>query len=351
MPHRIIVRLQIPIAKEYADALTFTRWLPNEKDGLGMSVNGDTVTVWFDDHLFQASAFDDYANLESHGDLRLKAIGIDVHVEGVDEEVLAVIQEIADEARATQSMPRRDCDAAKRYEKLGLRVQTAGLLAANRVLTWFRVSKGQFWISPLEHDPENQASFFRQSQARVRWNGTEWLPWLPSYCGGIRSICQDWGRRRVARDDWRNLQSWMTETSRPNLILELLADAEALASRGAARPALVQAVAALEVAIVRLYDSEFWQNAVKSRTAQAVWTGEKLHDRIGLRGALHTLLPAVLGDSEIPFEVLEKCQHAVEARNIIVHKGSRLDTEAIKPHMWPIRVLCEQLLHLTKRTG
>ena len=352
MPQRILVRLQIAIAEEYAAALAFTRWLPNEKDTLEMSVNGDKVTVWFDDHLFQASFFDvDYANLESDEDLRLKAIGIDVHVEGVDEEVLAVIQEIADEARATQSMPRRDCDAAKRYEELGLRVQTAGLHAANRVLTWFRVSKGQFWISPLVHDPENQASFFRQSQAKVRWTGTEWLPWLPSYRGVFQVICQDWGTRRVARVDWRDLKSWMTKASRPDLILELLADAEALASRGAARPALVQAVAALEVAIVRLYESQFWQEAVKSRTAQAVWTGEKLHERVGLRGALHTLLPAVVGDSEIPCEVLMKCQNAVDARNAIVHKGSRLDTETIEAHMWPIRVLCEHLLHLATLTS
>ena len=280
MPQRIIVRLQIPIAEEYADALTFTRWLPNEKDKLATAVNGDNVTVWFDDHLFQASAIDvDYANLESQGDVRLKAIGIDVHVEGVDEEVLAVIQEIADEARATQSMPRRDCDAAKRYEELGLRVQTAGLLAANRVLTWFRVSKGQFWVSPLVHDPENQASFFRRSDAKVSWNGTEWLPWLPSYRDAVRVICQDWGKRCVARDDWRDLKSWMTEAPQPNLILELLVGAEALASRGAARPALVQAVTALEVAIVRLYDSQFWQNAVKSRTAQPVWTRKKQRQR------------------------------------------------------------------------
>ena len=176
MPQSIIVRLQIPIAEEYENALTFTRWLPSEKDGLGMSVNGDYVTVWFDDRLFQASTFDvDYENLESQEDLRLKTIGIDVHVEGVEEEVLAVIQEITEEARATQRMPHRDCDAAKRYEELGLRVQTAALLAANKVLNWFRVSKGQFWISSLAHDPENQACFFRQSQAKVSWNGTEWL--------------------------------------------------------------------------------------------------------------------------------------------------------------------------------
>jgi len=283
--------------------------------------------------------------------LRLNAIGIDVYVEGVDEEVLVVIQEIADEVRATQSMPHRNGDAAKRYEELGLRIQAASLIAANRVLTWFRVSKGQFWISPLVHDSENQASFFRQSQARVSWNGTDWLPWLPSYRGVIRSIGRDWGRRRVARDDWRDLKAWLTEPSRPNLILELLADAEALASRGTVRPALVQAVAALEVAIVRLYESQFWQNAVKSRTGRAVWMGQKLHDRIGLRGALHTLLPAVLGDSAIPSDVLIKCQNAVDARNAIVHKGSRLNTETIEPHMWPIRVLCEHLLHLAKPTG
>jgi hypothetical protein len=346
MTQRIIVRLEIPIAEEYADALTFTGWLPNQKDGLGMSVNGDSVTVWFDDQLFQASDFDvDYAQLENQGDLRLNAIGIDVHVEGVDEEVLAVIQKIADEARATQRMPRRDCDAAKRYEELGLRVQAAGLHAANRVLTWFRVSKGQFWISSLAHDPENQASFFRQSQAKVSWNGTEWLPWLPSYRGALRMTCQDWGTRRVARDDWTDLKSWMTEASRPNLILELLADAEALASRGAARPALVQAVTALEVAIVRLYDSQFWQNAVKSSTAQAVLTGKK---RIGFHHVLRTVLPAVLGNSEIPSEVLTRCQDAVKARNEIVHEGSPVDTETIESHMRPIRVLCERLLHLAK---
>lgn len=105
MPQSIIVRLQIPIAEEYKNALTFTGWLPSEKDGLGMSVNGDYVTVWFDDQLFQASTFDvDYENLESQGDLRLKTIGIDVHVEGVEEELLAVIQEIAEEARATQRL-------------------------------------------------------------------------------------------------------------------------------------------------------------------------------------------------------------------------------------------------------
>ena len=64
MPQKIVVRLWVPIAEEYENALTFTGWLPDEKDALGMSVNGDLVTIWFDDRLFQASTFDiDYENL------------------------------------------------------------------------------------------------------------------------------------------------------------------------------------------------------------------------------------------------------------------------------------------------
>lgn len=57
------------------------------------------------------------------------------------------------------------------------------------------------------------------------------------------------GKRCISKSDWNDLKGFAASDSRPDLMLELVANAEQLAADGYHRSAIIEGVSALEIAV------------------------------------------------------------------------------------------------------
>jgi hypothetical protein len=343
MTKSLQVRFSIPISEEFSEGILFESWLPSSADVLTAKRESLLVVIWIDPQKFQLGAFP--VNLEKEfGDVRIGTIGVDVTVQNVDEELAEFVRVHANDdhkAREEAAGPLRD-----EYEALGRSVMIAATDVLQRVISFFRVVKGQFWIPQIRFDSENMAGFCAMSSAMVRSETYEWVRWKPSLVGRLILEVRDWGWRKVRRCDWGNLNEFVQQSQKLPLALELLADSERLLRDGLTRAALIESVAALEVT-VRQYLVSRAASVCRALLADLeVQTLDALFEKLGLRGSLTVLLPLLISDQELPRDILRESIKAVELRGSVVHRGQRVSQERVRPLLHGLRTLSMRLIEL-----
>src|SRR5439155_12878761 len=119
--------------------------------------------------------------------------------------------------------------------------------------------------------------------------------------------------RSVTMADWESAQAHFSGAGRPDLVFEILANAELLAHDGNHRSALVEAVSALEVAV----------NDIGRKPAKSLLISEEIHhilqnytlqniaQRMGLTAAVTILLPIIIPKTDLPKNILMTCGNAI----------------------------------------
>jgi hypothetical protein len=192
---------------------------------------------------------------------------------------------------------------------------------------------------------------FTEFQAQVQAENREWIPWYPSSILEIHFQPLDTSRY-IARHDWPEAVNFITDVSRPNLVLELLSNSEALASSGYRRSAIIEAITALEVAVTRFADApeidSFLETSISSRVDVSALGNQVEH--LGLSGTMRYLLPLLFSDSLLPTSLVSQCQQAIRIRGNVVHQGQRdIDPEILMPMLKSIRDTCNILASFTKK--
>ena len=137
----------------------------------------------------------------------------------------------------------------------------------------------------------------------------------------------------------------MRSRSRPNLVRQLLAGAEAFADQGHGRAAITEAVTALELAINNFAgDSGNDEFGLELRDRMDVTSFRKQVEHMGLTGSVRYLLPVVLPEEKVPTELLRKVQRAVDIRGDVVHGGQKeVNRDELETALASIRELCLSL--------
>lgn len=340
------VRMKFHITDEFNEGILFENWLPSEANTLATQVGALRVEVCIDPAIFQVGAFPtDLSLLAEAGDVRIGMIGIDVLIADVPDDVSEFIRLHAkDDFSARQAVAGPLQDA---YKALGREVMGAANQTLDIVLAFFRVVKGQFWIPQLYFDPDDLAAFYASSSAAVRSETWDWVRWKPSLVGVIKTEVVDWAWRKARPNDWERLNDFLQAQERPSLTLELMAASELLESEGRARVALIESIAALEVAVRRFLTSTHQATNESLLADLDVRSVEALYEKLGLRGTLAVLLPLLLSDKELPRETLRMSIKAVEIRGAVVHRGKRkLEKDEIRPLLHAVRNLSMLLIDL-----
>ncbi|MBZ5678431.1 MAG: hypothetical protein LAP61_29710 [Acidobacteriia bacterium] len=340
------VRFCIPITEQFNEGLLFQHWLPSDSETLTTRRENLSISVWVDPMRFQVGAFPaDALQLAQAGDIRVGKIGVDVRVPDVPDDLAAYVH-----AHANDDHAAREAAAGQfkdSYEALGRSVMAAATEVLQGVLTFFRVIKGQFWIPQLRFDPENMAGFCALSSAVVRSEAWDWVRWKPSLVGIVRSEARDWGWRRLRQGDWTELHQFVQATKKPPVALELLAESERLEQDGSTRLALIESVAALEVAVRQYLATRPRGNHEALLDDLQLSSVDALFEKLGLRGTLAVLLPLLLSDQELPRDLLRISIKAVELRGVVVHRGKRmLSSGEVRPLLHGLRAASMRLIEL-----
>jgi hypothetical protein len=344
--HDLHINLEIPIP--YDANLVFHEWLPlQEADVLTVETGNLQVRLWLDLHCtwhgkMQLSEIEKYDNID------IRKLYADVIAKGIPAELVEFIYEERDRPRLG---PKENPDASyvrlrQDYIALGRQVLDTVLNAFNRLILYARIHKGQYWLKPRPVSFESMTSDFNEFKAKVKVESREWIRWYPASIDSFTAVLKD-SSRFVSKTDWPAISEFIRGQNRPNLVLELLANAESLAQEGHTRSAIVEAVAALEVATARFSKSPKLDNVLSERIdAQSL---QSQVEHLGFSGSLRYLVPLLLGKEVLPTTLLHQCYRAVEMRGNVAHQGQReIDEETLLPLLRAIRHVCTILMQFTK---
>jgi hypothetical protein len=346
---RLLVRFRIPIAQRSDNTgapLLFSRWLPiGPEHGVHYDRDNYHLVFWF--NLGCINRTRRHTEMSS---IRAHTIYVDVITNGLDDQLLHYMT-----VRDYTRMPTPEEEPlAQRYEEHGRDAVSLVQEGLNRLLTYVRIEKGQYWLTPYAIDFGDMASHAVEFRAQACIDDGPWFRWQPSQVSRHIAIAlaSDHDRRHLLQEDWPRAQDFLVSRARPNLIRELLAGSEFLADSGSTRAALTEAVSALEAAVHAFAKSPLagalLPSSLRERLGITSLSTLADHEHLGFSRFVAYLLPILLPDEDLPAPLLARCREAIEERNQIVHGEQRhVNPDRLKQHMTAVRTLCETLMRRT----
>lgn len=346
---QLLIRLTVPLSKHADDtdtALMFYQWLPiGEEHGIHYRKEQYELLLWLDENCTTRAPGLTIEDILRWDNITVYCIYADVTVKNVEEGPYM-------RNRDFRRMPTPDEEAlAERNEEHGRAVLSFVSEGLNHLLTFARSEKGQYWLTAYRIDLDNTSSYAVHFGAKARVGDGEWFHWWPSqvHRGGVITVGDT--RRYLTANDWWNAREFVAQDRRSTLALELLAGAEYLAEAGQDRAALTEMVSALEVAISAFARSPHADKLYDGRLRERLGleTLPKVVQNLGLTGSVALVLPLLLPENEVSFQVLARCRNAINVQNNIVHSGQRgVEPELLTESRRAIRSLCETLLRLSQ---
>lgn len=220
----------------------------------------------------------------------------------------------------------------------------------NRLISFLRVEKGQYWLEEYEVNPDRMASAYTSFRAVCSRDGVRWYNWRPTSSEQLTVVMtgeSSW----IERDDWSRAAGYVSGKGRSNFVFDLLMSAQANAWGGLRRTALVDAVTALEVAISDFAKSPRSDRAFGRTLADRMAVGslKSQVEHMGVSGTVRYLFPVIFPEEVVPGDLLKACQRAVDERNNVVHNGQRdVEEKRVLRAVSSIKKLCRVLRQLTE---
>jgi hypothetical protein len=343
----LTVKLTIPVPCERlvsAPSLTFASWLPiGDAEAIRLDGNEMALKLWFDRTSAWGSPKEE--ELAYHLNVLVDTIFADV-----------VLRQVPDEL--AHYMARRDFTRRptpeeeplqRQYDEIAYSLFTFVIGTVNRLLSYVRSKKGQYWLGEYPLDRGIMASYFNRFEAKATFADHPPFRFGPTQIDerAIEWISED---RYIQKDEWDEIRAFIYGKSRPPLVGTLLAGAEALAARGQNRSALTEATTALEVALYAFAKNPNAESAFGPYLAKRlnVSSLQNQVEHVGLTGSINYLIPTILPEWVLPQHVIEGCQAAIAQRQNVVHQGQReVEAGFLKASLNAIRAMCETLESLT----
>jgi len=240
----LLVHLEIPIPTEPlvgAPALTFARWLPIG-DNQAINVEWDSIALklWFDITATWWASQRKEEDLPHMVNVLAHRVFADAVVCDVPDDLLQYMAQ----RDFTRSPTPEEQPLQQRYDEIAERLLVLVLQTLNRLLSYVRSRKGQYWLSEYPIDSGRMSSYYVHFKAQARSGNGPWFRFGPSSIDPrhIELVPEE---RYVRRDEWDEIRTFVRGVARTPLARTLLAGAEALAASGQSRSALTEAVTAL----------------------------------------------------------------------------------------------------------
>jgi hypothetical protein len=337
----IVIRMTIPLVSApivSVPGLCFSRWLPTKDDDPITVQDSDwQLALWWDvSCTISPPGVEDPAEFAGHVNVPTSEIKAEIIVHCVGKDLWTFLVESGKKGKFLPEGPLRE-----RAEKLGKKIHEVVLGRVNRLVSYARTYKGQYWLEEYPIRPGMMQSDFTGFGAQLKTPEGQWCNFRPTDTIHTTALMID-EARYISKADWSEVKAFVQSTSKPSLVLHLLTTAEAFAGAGHNRAALIEAVTALEIAI-----NEFAKRPTSGILCDAVMTRGDIPslprqvEKLGLRGTIRYLLPVILSPQAIASSVFKNCQEAVDERNSVVHHGQRNVTGSkLDGYLRHIRQMC-----------
>jgi hypothetical protein len=213
----LVIRLRVPLLTQEgfigAPALVFHRWLPIEEDQSICVTQGRlTLRLWFD---LECTRWVEPVKEEDLGrteNVLAHYVWADVTVRDVDDELPAHMTRVAREG-FTHEVAREENALAERKDKIVEEAYLLVLHTLNRLVSYARSSKGQFWLDEYRINTGQVVNLF--SSAKVCSDGGEWFPLHPTNPQRI-SVKTTSSDRYIRAEEWDDVRKFVL--ARPWLV-------------------------------------------------------------------------------------------------------------------------------------
>jgi hypothetical protein len=348
MKNTILVRLNIPIPSQPivpVSAMIFSRWLPiKDEEAFIVKEDNTELKLWFDiSSTYWASQIEE-KDLPKHVNVTAHRIFADIRLTDISDDLLRFIL-----AGNSNGGSESDIKLSSEYKQLGETVLTITFKYLNRLVSYVRNEKGQYWLEQygLNLDVMSSINVELKAQARIEKEGTDWFRWNPPAIDCITIELQD-DARYVKQDEWREIIRFVGSQARPALVRELLSNADNLAGNGHRRSAIIEAVTALEVAVSEFSKSAKFDEILEAKSAARIDTNAFASqvNHMGFSGTLRYLLPVLFREEVLPTSLLSTCYEAIAIRGNVVHEGQR---DVKEGKLWTLLKAIRQTCDILKK--
>ncbi|NOZ40415.1 MAG: hypothetical protein GXP24_09335 [Planctomycetes bacterium] len=343
MTKQLVVRMLVPLPYP----IFFKKFWPPEELAATVSRDDLKLKLWLDkdslsDWCPKVDSVEELHKHHSHP--TVGSVHVECEILNVQDDLITHIYEFPEGGKNKSPLadPIVDPDD-QRHELFGKNLYIEIRRLVNRFIEFARTNTGQF---RAEHIPEQYPStFFENAKAKISVDRGSWIKWYPPPNFRVLRVSGYKCVRNIEKSDWTLLCDFLAADGQSDLVLALLANAEALADQGYTRSAILEAVGAVEFCIGRFMESPKLATLAKVSDKPVRSDGlRSLYTKMGLRGTVDHLLPLYFSDQEMPPEILKSCQSAVASRQNIAHCGQRkVDAEKVEKYLKSIREFCSIL--------
>lgn len=349
----LTVDLEIPFETDPligVPAFTFTHWLPiGEHNGILASEDQINILLWFDIQTARWGSQPKEEDLIKHVNVLARYVKARITVQSIEDNLAEYMQK-----RSFKRLPSdSEKDVQSMYSQLGERILRIVLEHVNRLISYARDFKGQYWLLKYDYNLDQMYSLFNKFDGLGKIDDKEWFRFQPGVGDTIR-VEMTPEEKYITEGEWKSVCEFVVGRQSAPLVGELLAGAEQLEGNGYGRSALTEAVTALEVAISDFGSSQSASEKLTSVYGERLGIGslKKQIKRMGLNGTVRYLLPLILPEAILPSKVITACQEAVTLRQNVVHNGSRnVSVVAVRKGISNIKKCCKILDKFTKKSG
>ena len=349
MSDQITIKMRVPVLSEPVVAvpgLIFHHWFPlSSEDRISVDIDSFRIELCFDQDSLSGGQRGEPEDVSRWANVIAMDLPLQVEVRDLEEELLSYIA-----SHKIGDAPDYDSDQlAMSYEELGKSVLKHVIRFVNRLICFARVIKGQYWLQEYSYNPERAATYFNRFNASATIDGEAWFTWHPTHRESIIAVMED-PARYVHKEDWSEVDTFISGENRAPLVYELLSGAELFKANNQARPSLTEAITALEVALSNFARAGKIGGILPQGIVDRLDT-DSLSSQIshlGLSGSVRYLLPILFNDEQLPTEWLKDCQGAITERQNVVHQGQRdVDPKRLQRYIKSVRNICEWLEEYT----
>ncbi|WP_078082935.1 hypothetical protein [Microbulbifer mangrovi] len=331
MGKTINIRFVVPLSDEEwgGPSIHFFKWIPEDlSDAIVINDGSKNVSISIDKSCVTSLHELTEERISNWVNILVSKLIVNVEVVDVDDDFAAFIFNESITTSETHDNPQsarnRHGKLKERYECLGVEVAQLSVKAVNRLISYARNVKGQYWLTEYKFTRDMLGNLNNRFHAKAKIDDGGWFHWRPSNVTVLNGrILPD--ELAIKSDEWAGVSQFVTGSIRPNLVFELLANSEQLFDGGHMRSAIIEVVSALEVSV-----SKFGSNAAIEMLSEYTPIDRIDIDRLGvqirhlgLSGSIRYLIPMLLPVDVVPATVLSNCFKALEIRNNVVHQGQR----------------------------
>jgi hypothetical protein len=324
-------------------SIVLSRWRDPERETFKTRQWSDmSLELSFDRSCLEPYYFWHQESLERFRNVEIEKLYFELSVKDISDRLSSMI-------RQTNAIDAHDEDpeTASEYHALGEIVYERLFSSVNRLIAWIRAEKGQYWVHQFRLDPQKQfndtPNGYSPATDVQTYINDEPVFWCPPANPTIVTAMDN--GRALHENDVCSAWQFLCTDRRPDLVLELLCDAELLEDDGHDAIAITQAITALEVATDRFSKSlranALYSEPLRSRLEFAALKSAVRH--LGFNATYNYLVPLLFSEEQLPTEILKQCQRAIQQRNNIVHHGTRTVENAWQL-IASVRKMC-QILH------